>query len=235
VHDIRVSDPMISKLPPWIELGGFLLALIAGSVNAAALLGFQHQAVSHLTGITTLLGMKVVFGDLPAAGHLLLVVACFVVGAIISGILIRDEVLQLGRRYGAALLLEAAMLLLAMATLNRGSTYGHFFVSVACGLQNAMATTYSGAVLRTTHVTGLFTDLGIVIGHRIRGIGVDPRRVKMYLVLILGYFVGCVVGTFSFIKVRYFALNIPAGIALALGLGYWGYWLLQKRKPDTEA
>lgn len=33
------------------------------------------------------------------------------------------------------------------------------------GLQNAMMSTYSGAVIRTTHVSGMFTDLGIFLGH----------------------------------------------------------------------
>ena len=34
---------MINQLPRWVEIGGFCLALIAGSVNAIALLGFNHQ------------------------------------------------------------------------------------------------------------------------------------------------------------------------------------------------
>jgi|GEM_PF-5134493 len=38
----------------------------------------------------------------------------------------------------------------------------------ACGFQNALATHY-GLVLRTTHVTGLLTDLGTNLGMRLRG------------------------------------------------------------------
>ena len=47
---------MISRLPSWVEAGAFSLALMAGVVNAVGLLGFSHQAVSHLTGTSTLLG-----------------------------------------------------------------------------------------------------------------------------------------------------------------------------------
>ncbi|HNP03001.1 MAG TPA: DUF1275 domain-containing protein, partial [Agitococcus sp.] len=41
---------MTQKLPAWIEIGAFILALIAGLINVVGLLGFQHQSVSHLTG-----------------------------------------------------------------------------------------------------------------------------------------------------------------------------------------
>jgi hypothetical protein len=39
---------MISKLPRWIELGAFMLALLAGTVHTVGLLGFAHQSISHL-------------------------------------------------------------------------------------------------------------------------------------------------------------------------------------------
>merc|ERR1711998_24401 len=41
---------------------------------------------------------------------------------------------------------------------------GVLLLSVASGLQNAMTTAYGGAVVRTTHVTGTVTDMGIEIG-----------------------------------------------------------------------
>ena len=47
---------MISKLPRWVEYGALLLAGLAGSVNAIGLLGFQHQAISHISGTMSLLG-----------------------------------------------------------------------------------------------------------------------------------------------------------------------------------
>lgn len=40
---------MISQLPKWVEFGAFILALVAGYVNAIGLLGFDHQSVSHLS------------------------------------------------------------------------------------------------------------------------------------------------------------------------------------------
>ena len=41
---------VVSRLPKWVEYGAFILALVAGFVNAVGLLGFQHQSISHLSG-----------------------------------------------------------------------------------------------------------------------------------------------------------------------------------------
>ena len=225
---------MTARLPAWVETGGVALAFIAGSVNAVGFLGFQHQAVSHLTGSSTILGTTLTQGDWLGSWHLLLILLCFVFGAVISGLIIRDAHLRLGRRYGAALLLEAALLLLAMALLNRGSDTGHYLASAACGLQNAMASTYSGAVIRTTHVSGMFTDLGIYLGQALRGLSVDGRRVKLYLFLISGFIVGGAVGTVTYQRYSYTALALPAAVAMLLSGIYWLYRHRSQHNDSTR-
>ncbi|HEX2584671.1 MAG TPA: DUF1275 family protein, partial [Steroidobacteraceae bacterium] len=64
---------MINKLPKWVEVGGFLLAFNAGFINAVGLLGFKHQAVSHLTGTSTFLSLAITNSNFPEITHLLLV------------------------------------------------------------------------------------------------------------------------------------------------------------------
>ena len=54
------DKPLLTRLPRWVEVGAFLLAFLAGSVNAVGLLGFSHQSVSHLTGTTSLLGLSLI-------------------------------------------------------------------------------------------------------------------------------------------------------------------------------
>ncbi len=225
---------MISKLPPWVEVGGFVLALIAGAVNSIGLLGFEHQAVSHLSGIWTLLGLQIGKLNWESISHLGLIVISFVLGAALSGLIVRDATLRLGRRYGVALLVEAVLLFWAMIALNLGSKSGHLLASAACGLQNALASTFSGAVIRTTHVTGLFTDLGILIGNYLRGLRVDSRRVKLYLLLVGGFIAGAMAGGFAYERLAFTALAFPATTALALSLAYWLYWWISAR-PRKEA
>ena len=214
---------MFSKLPRWVEVGAFWLAAIAGAVNAIGLLGFRHQAVSHLTGTSTWLSLSLVGADAAESLHLLGVMLAFVLGAALSGVIIDNAVLRLGRRYSFALLLEAGLLLLAMLALMRGSNTGHFLASAACGLQNGMVSTYSGAAIRTTHVSGLFTDLGTMLGARLRGHALDRRKALLYLLLIAGFILGGCVGALGFDRLHFAALAIPAAGAAALALAYWVY------------
>ncbi len=223
---------MFTKLPWWVEIGGFWLALIAGAANAVGLMGFQHQAVSHVTGTSTLLGLSLVNGDGAGGLHLLLTLLSFVIGAALGGLLVGDTALRLSHRYSVALLLEAAVLAAAALTLASGMTVGHFLASAACGLQNGLVSTYSGAVIRTTHVTGLFTDLGTMIGQRLRGRPFDRRKALLYLLLITGFVLGGSGGAYGFQHLRFVALLLPAGGAAGLAIVYWAY---QSRLTGTPA
>lgn len=214
---------MISKLPRWVEIGGFWLASIAGAINAIGLLGFKHQAVSHLTGTSTLLGTSLIALDVKESAHLFIVMLSFMLGAALSGAIIDNAVLRLGRRYSIALVLEAALLLAAMVSLSRGSNAGHFLASAACGLQNGMVSTYSGATVRTTHVSGMFTDLGTMFGARLRGHLLDTRKVLLYVLLITGFILGGSVGAYSYQQFKFVALAIPAAAAFSLAIAYWIY------------
>src|SRR5262245_23985448 len=178
---------MISKLPRWVWSGAWALAFIAGFVNVVGLLGFEHQAVTHLTGTTSLLAAAVASLNVSGAIHFIAIIGSFVAGTVLSGFLIQDSTLQLGRRYGVALLLDAGLLFVAVPLLQRNSALGIYSASCACGLQNAMVSTYSGAVVRTTHLSGMFTDLGIFLGHALRGLPVDARRLRLCVLIITGF------------------------------------------------
>ncbi|WP_115718958.1 YoaK family protein [Gallaecimonas mangrovi] len=211
---------MISRLPKWIEYGALLLALVAGLINAIALVGFAHQSVSHLSGTATLLGSAI--GELEAATilHLTGIVAAFVLGAALSGVMLHDTTLQLGRHYDTALVLEAAFIFLALYLFNLHSPWAYLAAAAACGLQNALATTYSGAVVRTTHLTGIFTDLGLMLGALLRGEAFDRRKLKLFLMIIFGFMLGGGVGALLFDHFRYGALVLPGVMCLLLALVY---------------
>lgn len=214
---------MINKLPGWVETGGFLLALNAGFINAVGLLGFEHQAVSHLTGISTFLSLELAKQNFPEVFHLLLVMLCFVLGAAYSGMVVGNTALKLGRRYSVALITESLLLGIAMLLLVQGRVEGHFFASAACGLQNAMTTSYSGAIVRTTHVSGLFTDLGVALGLRLRGQRTDSRKIRLYVVLIAGFVLGGIAGATGFIRYQFLALWMPCLLTLLVAVLYWWF------------
>lgn len=211
---------MISKLPRWVEYGAFILAMVAGLVNSIGLLGFQHQSVSHLSGTATLLGAGLINANFADTLHLALILFSFLVGSTISGYFVNSGALKLGRNYSGLLTLEALFLFGAIYFLSKDSIQGHYLASAACGLQNALATTYSGAVVRTTHVTGIFTDIGIMLGSKLRGQPFDKRKLLLFLLIIGGFISGGVIGAYFFKLLKFQALYIPASICLLLALSY---------------
>jgi uncharacterized membrane protein YoaK (UPF0700 family) len=219
---------VISKFPRWIRLGGGLLAFNAGMVNAVALLGLEHQAVSHVTGTVSQAGVRLAAGEAGAALPLLGIAACFFAGALLSGLIVRDSALTFGRMYGAALILEGALLAAAVPLLLRHSLLGDGFAAAACGVLNAMASTYSGTILRTTLLTGIVSDLGIAGGRRLGGMGPDGRRVRLLGTILAGFLAGSAAGAWAFGRLGYAALLVPAGLCGGLGVAYA---LLRRLRP----
>lgn len=211
---------MITKLPRWVEYGAFVLAVVAGFVNSVGLLGFKHQSISHLSGTATLLGTGIINSTLTDVVHLSIVILSFLGGAAISGYFLQGGALKLGRNYSGLLLFEAILLMLSMYCLTKDSYFGHYLASSACGLQNALVTTYSGAVIRTTHVTGLFTDLGIMLGAKLRGEKFDRRKALLFSLIISGFISGGTLGAYTFSILKFYALLVPAVICLLLALLY---------------
>lgn len=214
---------MISKLPRWIWAGAWALAFVAGMVNVVGLLGFEHQAVTHLTGTTSMLGASVAAFDLRSTLRLFGMIVSFVGGAVLSACFIKDSTLQLGRHYGVVLLLESLLLCLAVPLLKNHSVFGDYVAACACGLQNAMVTTYSGSVVRTTHLSGMFTDLGIFLGHALRGVPVDGRRLRLCFTIISAFFCGGVAGALAFRVLSYETLLIPAALTGFTSVSYGLY------------
>ena len=221
---------MISKLPPWVLAGGWALAFVAGIVNVVGLLGFERQAVTHLTGTTSMLAAALAARDFTGAGHFAAVIGSFLAGTVLSGFIIQDSTLQLGRRYGVALLLESALLCVAVPLCEHHHVGGVYAAAGACGLQNAMVSTYSGAAVRTTHVSGMFTDLGIFLGHALRGLPVDSRRLRLCYLITSGFLCGGIAGTVAFHRLGYAALFIPGGLTAMTSLGY-GVYEMRKTHP----
>ncbi len=225
--------------PTWIYLGGLLLSLTAGVINAVGFLGAHHQALSHMTGTVSVLGLELGRANYPVALHALAILGSFFAGCLLSGMIISQGRLRLGRRYGVALSLESAALFGAVLLLQRGANAGDYLAALACGLQNAMVSSYSGSTMRTTHMTGMVTDLGIACGHFLRGATVDWFRFRLYGVLLLGFFAGGVAGSIGFGRFGYDTLLLPAALSGLCGVGYTAYKHYQRGRlpaaPLTRA
>lgn len=215
--------PVLRQLPRWAWIGGGVLAFIAGIVNAAGYMGFRHQSITNLTGSTSLLGVAFGTGDSGEAWHWGLSISAFLIGAILSGVIVQQRTLKLGRRYGVALVLESLLLFAAVPLLDTGSSVGLYLAAMGAGLQNGMASTYSGMVFRTTHVSGMFTDLGIYIGQRLRGLEVDTLRIRVCVLVVTTFTLGSAAGALLFRVLGERTLLIPAVLTGLCGVSYGLY------------
>ncbi len=210
-------------IPLWVLSGGFSLTLLAGCINAVGFLSAQRQPLSHMSGTVCAVGMEWANGHTALVWHAFRVLLSFFLGALLSGAIIRQSTLKAGRRYGVALSVEAGLLFAATAGFHHASNWGVYFAAMACGLQNAMASSYSGAVIRTTHMTGMITDLGIACGHVLRGQAVEWRRFQLYGALGAGFLGGSYLGAVGFHRHGYSTLLIPAFVAGLIGFVFTAY------------
>ncbi len=223
---------MTRQLPAWVEWGAWLLAFNAGGINAVGLLSLEHQALSHVTGSASWLGLELAKGDLGRTLHLMLVIGAFFLGAALSGWIIRDGTLRLDRRYGLCLLVEAALLVAALAGFGADAETAALWASAACGTQNAMVSTYSGAIIRTTHITGTVTDLGITFGHWLRGLPVESRRVRLHALVVSGFLIGATGGAVAWLQRGFAALWLPVAICIGLAAAHTVYYRLRRRQDS---
>lgn len=210
---------------------GFALAFIAGAVNAGGFLAVG-QYTSHMTGIVSVLADSTALGEwLPAIAALIALVA-FIAGAATTAILINlARRRHLRSHYALSLLLEAILLLIfGMAGGYLADIHQLFMpttVLLLCyimGLQNAIITKISNAVIRTTHVTGLATDIGIELGklfyynhpHSKAPVVLANRaKLKLHASLLGAFCVGGVLGALGF---KYIGFSTTIALAIALTL-----------------
>jgi uncharacterized membrane protein YoaK (UPF0700 family) len=207
---------------PLVFAGAICLAAIAGYINVVVL-GVFHVPVSHMTGAVSRLSIDVASGDRSDLRLVSSIVAAFFMGAVFSGAIIGGRKFLPGRRYGVALVAEGAALAIASVLLTRGIGAGIAVAAFACGIQNAMASSYYGLVLRTTHVTGIVTDLGVMAGHWIRHRDIDPWKPALLASILLFFFGGGAVGHYLFELWGIGTLMIAAGGCVTAGTMYYAW------------
>ena len=211
---------MITKLPRWILWGGAVLAFSAGCLNASALMGFTNLSVSHVTGNVSLFSAAIAHFDTRSVLYIGASLISFLIGAISSGYIIGQTSLKLGKRYGGALYLEATLLLISYMLYQQHDYLGQLAAAMACGLQNAMVATYSGAVIRTTHLTGLTSDMGAAIGNWLAGRPISKSTLGFQAIIWYCFCGGGVVGAYLYARFEYGALFVPISIVLSAAFIY---------------
>jgi uncharacterized membrane protein YoaK (UPF0700 family) len=233
------------------------LAFVAGAVNAGGFLMVQTYT-SHVSGTVSRAADEWALGHPVAAMAAISAIVCFGLGASTTALLV-----SLGRRhrfkshYAFALALEG-VLLLVFGMLGNNLEHVHRFklpmtvvlLSFMMGMQNAIVTTISNAEVRTTHMTGIVTDLGIELSRlfyfnvnrnkKVKQIIANRDKIKLHGLILVSFFGGGFLGALAFKHIG-FKMTIPlAGFLFLLALRPLIYdarvrWkLMQLRGVTTE-
>lgn len=203
-----------------------LLALQAGVLNSV---GFVAVAAytSHMTGLTSIVADSVVMGFDDLAWLAVVAICTFVLGSMTCALLFNwGRRRDLHGRYANVLVTEAVMILAfgLLAEGVRGSGRAYVIIAVlgfTMGLQNAIITKLSGAQIRTTHVTGMVTDIGIELGKaayvqrtpELAPVNADWRKLGVLVLLVMLFFGGGVLGALGYVHVG-FPVVVPLAMAL---------------------
>lgn len=229
------------------------LACVAGMVNAIGFFAVGTYT-SHVTGHLSHFGDHLAQGKTSIAIHALLLVLSFVAGAF-SATLFVETARRIGKaRYSLALAVVAGVLaafsIVSALFAGQHGAIDLVLTAILCfamGMQNALVTRVSNAVVRPTHMTGVATDIGIelarlVIWLRHKAKITEPikliidlmreeelRKLWLHLALFFFFTTGAFVGPFLYMRHGHAAMLLPGLLILGLVLFDWLRWLRQAR------
>ena len=213
------------------QLGG-LLAFVAGAANAGGFLAIQRYT-SHMTGIVSEIADNLVLGNLYLGAAGLAALGAFTAGAATTAVLVNwARRRRLHSEYAFSLMLEAVLLLLfGLLGANLNALIDIFLpatvlvLSFIMGLQNAIVTKISKAEIRTTHMTGIVTDLGIELGRLFywnrsqdanteHFVEADRDKLGIHATILGLFFAGGLAGALAFKQVGFVA-SVPLALLLS--------------------
>ena len=213
---------------------GCTLAAIAGATNAGGFLAVGEYT-SHMSGILSSIADNLVLAQLQLALASVALISSFLGGSMTTAWIVNwSQRREMRSAYARPLFLEALLLLIFGLFGAAISAYGSHFVPLTVlllcfimGLQNAVITKVSHSEIRTTHVTGLLTDLGIELGKVFyynysdlpKRVVTNRRKLRIHSLLIASFFGGALAGALGFKFVGYISTLPLAMVLLALSWG----------------
>lgn len=198
-----------------------MLCLTAGFVNVAGLLAFK-VFTTNVTGHAAVFAEKLAEGDLRSAAVVGLWMLLFLAGAFSCSLYIGNKGKGGTYRYMFPMVVEVLLLVFVgirgtsgNITLTEKEAYAGSLL-FAMGMQNAMVSVITGSAVRTTHLTGMFTDLGINLSSLLQANTGARKHLRQKVVLelsiILFFLSGGVIGGYLFSSFQCHTLFVPAGL-----------------------
>ena len=208
------------------------LAGVAGALNAAGFYAADLYS-SNMTGNVSAFASHIALAHVAEAAVYLALVAVFIMGAAASTLLFNA-----GRRrgvvriYALSVMTEAVLLavvaVVGLLATGRGSEFVLAYgLSFLMGLQNAVVTRISDARVRTTHVTGMVTDIGMELGNLADaawrrsapdGGAANRQKLRLHAITVACFVLGGIIGVVAFRAIGPACLLLAASVLFALAL-----------------
>jgi uncharacterized membrane protein YoaK (UPF0700 family) len=225
------------------------MAFVAGAVNAGGFLAIARYT-SHMSGIISAIGDDLALNDFISVLGGISLLLSFLSGAATTAIIVNwGRRRKIHSEFALPLLVEAVLLLvfgLVGANLNMYLPLTvpaiALLLCFVMGLQNAIVTKASRAEIRTTHMTGVITDIGIELGKLIYWnksqeanegayVRANREKLKTHLFIFGMFLIGGIIGALSFNKVGYISV-IPLSLLLVLIAGFQIYRDISAKMKD---
>lgn len=198
------------------------LSFNSGFVNGCTL-QYRNIPVSHITGSFSHAALGLGEGKYENLLINMSLVLCFILGSAITGSMIPNEQFKGGLEYARLFYIGATFFLLAcyLATYYPESDWYFFCAAIASGIQNAISLKYNGSIIRTSHITGAGTDIGLVIGRVITGNHKELWKLQLLLPIVISFFFGGVVSVFAFESFGKMSLLVNFAVFFIIGTICW--------------
>lgn len=205
-----------------------LLSFVAGLVNVSGLLAVQ-RLTTNVTGHFGFFAEEMSKENFAAALVFLLFIFFFLFGAFCS-----NTIVELVSGFNVRFMNTVPVAVEITVLTCIGFLEPQVIVSnanvIAClllfamGMQNALVTSLSNSVVRTTHLTGLFTDLGIELSQLLFYKRTMQQKklvssIKLRLTIIFFFFIGGVAGGWGY-RLLNIKILLPAAVILFVALIY---------------
>ena len=205
------------------------LSFVAGIVNVVGVLSLG-TLTTNVTGHFAFFAEEMMKKEYSKAISFLLFILFFLTGAFVSNFIVEIALRKkVKSAHAIPMFFEIAILCFVVLSQDwlffiENQEYVAYILLFSMGLQNALVTQISQSTVRTTHLTGLFTDLGIELS-QLFFYNKTPvykklkRNISLRLSIIFFFFLGCTIGGLLYSRLKLNALLL-AVFALVISLFY---------------
>lgn len=224
------------------------MAFQAGAINTGGYFAC-HRFVTHTTGFATLFGESVAEAQWGKALSLISVPAFFLLGSMISAVFVDKQKAEGKRPLYVFVFFLMSVFLFIVLFIGLSGGFGTFgraesemqnfnLMALLCltsGMQNATVTTAFNSVVRTTHLTGITTDLGIgivrmIFANHLKVSREEERRANWMRIGIITFFIlGAILSASIYLRAQYEGFWLPFVISVGLFIFSFKNYLERKR------